>query len=42
MNVIIEESRKKVLNDEFSKPYFPKIKVLLKNEIDSVYVIHPK
>lgn len=42
MNVIIEESRKKVLNDEFSKPYFPKIKEFLKKEIDSGYVIYPK
>jgi uracil DNA glycosylase len=35
MNVIIEESRKKVLNDEFSKPYFPKIKEFLQKEIAS-------
>ena len=42
MNVQIEESRKKILDDEFSKPYFPKIKELLQNEISWWYTIYPK
>ncbi len=42
MNVIIEESRKKILDDEFSKPYFPKIKEFLQNEISLWYTIYPK
>jgi hypothetical protein len=35
MNVQIEESRKKILDDEFSKPYFPKIKEFLLQEINA-------
>jgi uracil-DNA glycosylase len=42
MTVDIEESRKNILNDEFSKPYFPKIKEFLQWEINAWYTIYPK
>ena len=42
MNVTIEESWKKILEDEFSKPYFPKIKEFLLQEINAWYTIYPK
>jgi uracil DNA glycosylase len=35
MNVTIEESWRKILGDEFSKPYFPKIKEFLLQEINA-------
>jgi len=42
MTVDIEESRKNILDDEFSKPYFPKIKEFLQWEINAWYTIYPK
>lgn len=42
MTVDIEESRKNMLEDEFSKPYFPKIKEFLQWEINAWYTIYPK
>ena len=42
MSVDIEASWKAVLNDEFSKPYFPKIKEFLQWEINAGYTIYPK
>ena len=42
MSVDIEASWKAVLNDEFSKPYFLKIKEFLQWEINAGYTIYPK
>jgi uracil-DNA glycosylase len=41
-NVDIDSSRKSILQEEFEKPYFPKIKEFLLNEIKQGYTIYPK
>ena len=41
-NVDIDSSRKNILQEEFEKPYFPKIKEFLLNEIKQGYTIYPK
>ena len=41
-SVAIESSWKEVLKDEFSKPYFPKIKEFLLSEIQAWYTIYPQ
>lgn len=40
--IIIENSRKQVLKEEFEKPYFSAIKETLKKEISSGYTIYPQ
>ena len=41
-SVNIEQSWKEVLGEEFSKPYFPKIKEFLLDEINHWYTIYPQ
>lgn len=41
-NVNIEDSWKKILDEEFKKPYFPKIKEFLLKEKNEGYTIYPK
>jgi uracil-DNA glycosylase len=41
-NVNIEDSWKKIMDEEFKKPYFPKIKEFLLKEKHEGYTIYPK
>lgn len=41
-NIQIEESRKKQLEDEFSKPYFQNIVDIIKKDISQGIVIYPQ
>lgn len=41
-SVLIEESRKQLLQEEFEKPYFSQIKEFLKGEIAKGYTIYPQ
>lgn len=40
--VYIEDSRKKLLQEEFEKPYFSAIKTFLQQEISNGYTIYPQ
>lgn len=38
----IEDSRRKLLQEEFEKPYFSAIKTFLQQEFDKGYIIYPQ